>query len=126
MKFLPLFFFLICANLTAQEESVFNAWMIDDKYPIIGNWELQDTIELEVYTRDDLWDTCLTYVKEVPSDKTNAPNDKLYYQTRMNNKTGEFYARTIRYTWIKRKIPLDLKGAKGGVKLRRNVENRIN
>ena len=123
MRYLPLFFLLICTSLSAQETSY--GWELNHQVSINGAWELQDTVELEVYSRHEVWDECMKYVKEVPTITEGAPNDLLYYQTKTNKKTGEFYARTVRYTWRKRELPTMWE--EGSVKLRiRNVEDRSN
>ena len=123
MRYLPLLFLLFCINLSAQEADIYG-WELNHQVPIDGTWEFQDTIELETYARHEVWDKCITYVKEVPSVIEGAPNDLLYYQTKINKKTGEFYARTIRYTWKRRTFPI--RWEKGSVKLRSHVENRDN
>ncbi len=122
MRYLFLLFLLICTSLSAQESLY--GWELNHQESIDGKWELQDTIELDKYSRHVVWDRCLTYIKEVPTVTTGAPNDLLYYETKINNKTGEFYARTVRYTWKRRKLPTMWE--EGSVKLRSHVENRNN
>ena len=114
MKKILLLLFLFPLFLEAQSE--LDSWKLDVTNPIISEWELVDTMDLEIYTQYELWNEETTFIKEVPGEDQASPNDQIYYQAKLNLKTGEYYARVIRYTWKRLKLLNYV--TKGSVKLR--------